>query len=810
MRKLAVFGLLTLGALGVAGGVAFAAWTAQGDSATKGYGKALTMPSMAAPSVSASNSSVTVSFAAATFSTGTPVSGYAVKRYNNLNVASSISGTCTGTMIVSCADSNVANGSYTYTVAALRQNWRGIESARTAVAVAATAPVLNVTLPTSGTNYNTSSWNGGCSSAICGTASSGTGLANVKVSIRQGNGNYWSVSSFGSTSEVLNTATGTTNWSYAFPAAQFPADGTYTVRVVATDTAGNFTSISRTFVIDRSGPSTGQFGFGFIKNGQVLSVASVSDATSGVASVAYRLCSDLSCTSSTPIGSSSTSPYSYPWILQPADGPIFIGFVATDNAGNTTSGAATATIDNTAPTTTDNATSAWTKTAQTVTFTRTDGTGSGVTNTYFTTDGSTPTTSSSLGTSVTLGVQGTYTIKYFSVDAVGNIEPVKTASNQVRIDTTAPTAAGLTSPTAGAFIKNGVQLTASGTDALSGVTSASYFYCAGTICTPTTLIGSSTATSTFPFTWNSQPANGPYQLLARVSDAAGNTFDSPKVSVTVDNIAPTGSITSPAANATVSGSSVALTASASDLLSGVASVQFQYSPASAGTWTNIGSADTVSPYTGTWNSTLVADGSYDLRTLTTDKAGNTFNSTVVTVITDNTFTPVSVQLVNGGGNAAGKVEAGDSIVVTYSDPLHVSDMCSTWSGDTANQSISGNNDVTVQLNDGGTSQDTITVSVAKSACSTFNFGTINLGDTGYVSGGNATFPGPGNGNNSTISWNAAAKTLTITLGSKGGSGSIPSTPVPTSVAAYIPSSSLRSSSLISITGTASTGSAQQF
>ncbi|MCA9380706.1 chitobiase/beta-hexosaminidase C-terminal domain-containing protein, partial [Candidatus Dojkabacteria bacterium] len=54
-------------------------------------------------------------------------------------------------------------------------------------------------------------------------------------------------------------------------------------------------------------------------------------------------------------------------------------------------------------------------------------------NTYYTTDGSTPTLSSSQGTSFTLTYDGFYTIKYFSVDDFGNRESVKTAINQVKI-----------------------------------------------------------------------------------------------------------------------------------------------------------------------------------------------------------------------------------------------------------------------------------------------------------------------------------------------------------------------------------------
>ena len=73
------------------------------------------------------------------------------------------------------------------------------------------------TFPVDTTAYNTAGWNAGCSTGpgdLCGTAddSSKSGIAAVDVSIRQGAGNYWNGTSFGSGAEVWNLATGTTSW----------------------------------------------------------------------------------------------------------------------------------------------------------------------------------------------------------------------------------------------------------------------------------------------------------------------------------------------------------------------------------------------------------------------------------------------------------------------------------------------------------------------------------------------------------------------------------------------------------------------
>ena len=70
-----------------------------------------------------------------------------------------------------------------------------------------------------------------------------------------------------------------------------------------------------------------------------------------------------------------------------------------------------------------------------VTLPATDAGGSGVGATYYTTDGSTPTTPSTRYTGA-FTVAQTRTVKYFSVDTAGNSEGV--SSQQIRLDGTAP------------------------------------------------------------------------------------------------------------------------------------------------------------------------------------------------------------------------------------------------------------------------------------------------------------------------------------------------------------------------------------
>jgi LmbE family N-acetylglucosaminyl deacetylase len=112
----------------------------------------------------------------------------------------------------------------------------------------ATVPTATLSFPVASGAYTTASWTAGCGSpGMCGTAGdAGAGVQKVELSIRRGTGNYWNGSSFGSTSEVYFAATGTTAWSFAFPAANFPANSEYRVRVRATDNVGNVNAPAQT------------------------------------------------------------------------------------------------------------------------------------------------------------------------------------------------------------------------------------------------------------------------------------------------------------------------------------------------------------------------------------------------------------------------------------------------------------------------------------------------------------------------------------------------------------------------------------
>src|SRR2546426_344844 len=134
--------------------------------------------------------------------------------------------------------------------------------------------------------------------------------------------------------------------------------------------------------------------------------------------------------------------------------------------------------------------------------------------------------------------------------------------------------------------------------------------------------------------WNTTTAaNGSHTLTAVARDAAGNTTTSSPVTVTVNNAPPpdttppTVSITAPASGATVSGTT-SVTASASDNV-GVVGVQFMRDGVA------LGAEDTSAPYSVSWNTTGVANGSHTVSAVARDAAGNPRTSATVTVTVSN-------------------------------------------------------------------------------------------------------------------------------------------------------------------------------
>src|SRR5262249_42819321 len=139
---------------------------------------------------------------------------------------------------------------------------------------------------------------------------------------------------------------------------------------------------------------------------------------------------------------------------------------------------------------------------------------------------------------------------------------------------------------------------------------------------------------------DTQPNSDRYNLFI-AEMKAGNGRDAPPPPV---------SRPAPANGATISGTTVTVSATASDNV-GVASVQFKLDGA------NLGALDTASPYSVTWDSTTATNGSHTLTAVATDGAGNATTATAVTVTVNNDTTPptVSVTAPAGGSTVSATV-----------------------------------------------------------------------------------------------------------------------------------------------------------
>jgi hypothetical protein len=214
-----------------------------------------------------------------------------------------------------------------------------------------------------------------------------------------------------------------------------------------------------------------------------------------------------------------------------------VKFFSTDKAGNAEEVKNQQVgIDATAPVTTiacnGSACATWYKSSPvSVTLSANDSGGSGVDKTYYTTNGSTPTTSSTIYTG-SFGVAQTTTVKFFSTDALGNAEAVKTAT--IKIDTASPSVA-ITAPPTGQSFKQGtrISISATATDTGTGTGAASGIDTVVFRLDGTTVLATDTS-QPYEMTWNTIKVNlGQHTITAVATDAAGNATTSAPISVNI-------------------------------------------------------------------------------------------------------------------------------------------------------------------------------------------------------------------------------------------------------------------------------------
>ena len=209
---------------------------------------------------------------------------------------------------------------------------------------------------------------------------------------------------------------------------------------------------------------------------------------------------------------------------------------------------------------------------------------------------------------------------------------------------------------------------------------------------------------------------------------------------------------------------------------------------SSNTLASVSVGTTVATLTLNEGSVNTASGSFTVAlsanaTGIRDLAGNqsTFGATGVA----DKAAPIPTNVVLTNVSTAGQARSQDTVTVTYSETMDATSFCSTWSN-SGTQSITGGNVVDVLITDNGAA-DVLTVADVGSNCggsTNFKFGSVSLA-ANYVNA-NTTFSGTSS-NQGKLTWDPAAKTLTITLGAGTGSqtGVAVSTPI------YTPNAALK-------------------
>ncbi|HET8550269.1 MAG TPA: Ig-like domain-containing protein [Bryobacteraceae bacterium] len=265
---------------------------------------------------------------------------------------------------------------------------------------------------------------------------------------------------------------------------------------------------------------------------------------------------------------------------------------------------------------------------------------------------------------------GNHTLVATARDAAGNSNTAAINVNvsNTAVDQTAPAVSFLT-PANGAVVSGVTGIQMSATDNV-GVTSVTVANGASVLC--------SFSSTPYSCSWNTATVpNGAYNLTATASDAAGNSSSASVVvtvsNATLDTSAPSVGFVTPANGATVS-DTISLQVSASDNV-GVTNVTI----ANGGvTLCSFSSA----PFTCSWNTATVANGSYVLTATARDAAGNTSSASVSVYVSNTAPAPPppstdtsapSVWFVNPGngavvsGNVSISVNASDNVAVTRTE-----------------------------------------------------------------------------------------------------------------------------------------------
>ncbi len=468
------------------------------------------------------------------------------------------------------------------------------------------------------------------------------------------------------------------------------SDGSHTIYAVAYDEVGNTKQTSINVTVDNTPPSVSfsSPSDGSYVKGTVTVEATASDATSGIASVTFYY-EPAGSTAQQEIGSVTSSPYSVSWdTTSLQDGKYTLIAVAEDKAGNVQKAYENVTVDNTPPTASITApTGTYIHSTVSIDISASDNFEVSTITLYI--DGNevdswtvnSASASETYSWDTTQVADGSHTVEVTVVDGAGN---TYTTSKTYYVDNTPPTIS-VSSPSNNAWYRGTVTISATSSDTGSGVASMSIAISTlGTVQT-----SSSTSIS---YSWDTtQVSDGTYYIWVNATDNVGN-MASTKITIYIDNTPPSVRITQPSNGAYVTGT-ITIEVSASDSGSGMAKVVYYYDSVTSSN--EIGSS-TTSPYSVSWDTSSVSDGTHTIYAVAYDKAGNS-KQTSITITIDNSPPSVSITAPTSTyvhGTVTIDISASDSTsgiakVVLYIDGTEITTMTTSpysYSWDTTSYS----------------------------------------------------------------------------------------------------------------------------
>jgi len=258
--------------------------------------------------------------------------------------------------------------------------------------------------------------------------------------------------------------------------------------------------------------------------------------------------------------------------------------------------------------------------------------------------------------------QGNHTLVAVARDGAGNLSTsAPVVVSLAGTDSTPPTVS-ITSPGNNASVSGTINIQVSASDNV-GVAGVQFKVDGANT-------GAEDTVSPYSYSLNTVGlSNGIHSLTAVARDAANNTATSAAVSINANNVAPdtaapSVSISAPVAGATISGT-VSISATASDNV-GVVGVQFKVDGA------NVGAEDTAAPYSSSWNTVSVSNGSHSVTAVARDAAGNTRTSAAVNVTANNVAPDTTAPTVSISSPASGATVSGSvSLSASASDNVGV-------------------------------------------------------------------------------------------------------------------------------------------